>query len=371
MSRFRFELATAADDADLRQVLVETPMPGRITVSFRREPSYFEAALLDGRFRQVVAARNCETDRIIGFGARAVSARYVNGRPLPIGYLSTLRLLAAYRNRGLVARGYAFFRRLHADGRTRLYVTTIAEGNQVALAILTSGRAGLPAYHLLGRYHTLALPLARRLGSVRSRSAVEVRQATPADLPALLTFLEAYGPRRQFFPCYEARDFFTPGGFFRDLQPADILLAYRRGRLVGTLAGWDQHAFRQTVVHHYRWPLGWFRGLYNSWACWRGLPRLPGPGDAFRYLMAAFPVVADDDLQVFAALLEAMQRAKAAGPWEYLLLGLYETDPLLVVARTYRATWYTTRLYLVCWEDGEELRTTLDGRPAYLELGCL
>src|SRR5437868_6568504 len=150
MSRYRFELATPADDADLRRVLAETPMPGAVTVSFRREPSYFGAAVVDGRFRQVVAARELEDGRVVGFGSRAVGERYVNGRPEPIGYLSNLRLLPAHRNRGLVARGYAYFRKLHGDGKARLYLTTIAEGNAAALTILTSGRAGLPRYHPAG-----------------------------------------------------------------------------------------------------------------------------------------------------------------------------------------------------------------------------
>jgi hypothetical protein len=54
-----------------------------------------------------------------------------------------------------------------------------------------------------------------------------------------------------------------------------------------------------------------------------------------------------------------------------VLLGLHEADPLLAVARPHRAVWYTTNLYLVCWEDGEPLRASLDGRPPYLELGSL
>src|SRR5947209_9611734 len=98
MSRYRFELATPADDADLGRVLAETPMPGRIAVSFRRDPSYFAAAVVDGRFRQVIAARDSATGRIIGFGSRSIGERYVNGQPEPIGYLSSLRLREEYRN---------------------------------------------------------------------------------------------------------------------------------------------------------------------------------------------------------------------------------------------------------------------------------
>src|SRR5262249_46474659 len=153
--------------------------------------------------------------------------RYLNGRPESVGYLSNLRLLAGHRNRGLVARGYAFFRRLHADGKARLYLTTIAEDNRLARTILTSGRTGLPQYHAAGRYLTAALPLARRPPSNGAVTGVQVRPARAEDLPAVLAFLQGEGPYRQFFPCYQASDFFAPGGMFRDLEPSDLLLAYR------------------------------------------------------------------------------------------------------------------------------------------------
>src|SRR5262245_47635460 len=195
MSSYRFELATPDADADLRRILVETPMPGRVAVSFRREPSYFAAAVVDGRFHQVVAARDCTADRLVGFGARSVREMYLNGRVEPVGYLSSLRLLAEHRNRGLVARGFAFLRKLHTDRRTPLYLMTIAEGNDTAQALLTSGRVGLPAHHFAGHYHTVALPL----GRWRAPAGEGIRPATEADLPEVLAFLNSVGPDRQFF----------------------------------------------------------------------------------------------------------------------------------------------------------------------------
>lgn len=370
MVRFRFELAAPESDADLRFILAHSPMPGAISIAMLREPSFFAAAVVDGRFRQIVAARDCDANRLVGFGVRSIAERYVNGRPMAIGYLSNLRLLAEHRNRGLVARGYALFRKLHADGRTPLYLTTIAEDNEPALNLLTSGRAGLPAYHFAGRFHTFALPLHRR----RRRSTIPgltIRPAQAEDLGMLLEFLQRVGPSRQFFPCYQADDFFTREGAFRDLQPHDVLLAFRDGRLVGTLAGWDQHAFRQNVVAGYNGLLRWLRPAYNTWARLRGWPRLPRPGGAVRSLLAALPVIADDDPATFAALLQELLNKTSAGQHEYLLLGLHEADPLLPVARSLPAKCYTTRLHLVCWQDGEPLRATLDGRPPYLELGTL
>ena len=370
MSRYRFELACERDDAELRGVLADTPMPGHVELSFRREPSFFAAAVVDGDFRQVVAAREVQSQRIVGFGSRSIGPKFVNGRVESIGYLSSLRLRAEHRRQGLVARGYAFFRKLHADGRTRLYLTTIAAGNEAAITQLTSARAGLPAYHAAGRYHTLAIPLTNK--PVQDRAAgVNIRTATQSDVPEVLDFLAEHGSRRQFFPAYRAADFFSDDGALRGLAPGDLWLAFRRGRLAGLLGRWNQQSFRQTVVHGYHGPLGWLRPVYNAWSIVRRLPRLPRPGQSLAFLTAALPLVAGDDPQVFTALLRSACAARPTQRAGFLLLGLHESDPLLAAARAWATASYTTLVYLVCFEDGDELRRSLDGRPLYLELGSL
>jgi len=370
MIRYRIELAGPGDDADLRHILAATPMPGAISVSFRREPSYFAGARVDGRIRQVLAARRLDTGQLVGFGCRSIMPRFVNGRPEAIGYLSTLRILREHRKRGLMARGHAYLRRLHRDGRTGLYLVTIAESNRMAEELLRSGRANLPGYHFAGRFHTMAMPMAGRPRRPRADDGIQVRPARREELPLIVEWLRAEGPRRQFFPLYERDDFEGAEGLFKDLRVDDLLLAWRGTRIVGTLAGWDQTGFRQTVVHSYGRLLGALRPAYNAWARWRGRPALPAPGAPIRSLTASLPVVHGDDPRVFAALVDAI-RARAAGRYPYLMLGLHERDPLLAAARRWEATWYTTRLYLVCWNDGEALRSGLDGRPPYLELGCL
>ncbi len=385
MAKYRFDLADAPDDDDLRAILAATPTPGAVFLGFHREPSYFAAAAVTGRFRQVMAARDAASGRILGFGARAVTDRYVNGRPTPIGYLSNLRVLPEHRHGRLVAGGYALLHKLHEDRRTSLYLTTVAEDNHAALEVLTAGRAGLPAYHPAGRYLTAAIPLTtRRPGkgtvpfssdenrdSPQASSGIAIRPAQPDDVPAIVDFLRAEGPRRQFFPCYESEDFFSGDGLLGGLRPEDLLLAWRGDRLAGTLAAWDQGAFRQLVVHGYGRPLCWLRPLYNCWAGLRGRPRLPPPGSPLRSLTGALPLASDDDPQVFHALLDTLLRQRSGQGWDHLLLGMHESDPLLAVLAKYPARRYTTRLYLACWEDGEALRGSLDTRPPYLELGSL
>jgi hypothetical protein len=372
MSRYTLELATAADDADLRRIMAATPTDGRVVVSFRREPSYFEAAEVEGDFRQVVAARDGRSGRLVGFGSRAIRRRYVNGEARPVGYLSSLRLLPEHRGGSLVARGYRFFRELHGDGRAALYLTTIAEGNEPALRVLTRGRRALPGYHFAGRYVTLALPFGgRRPPRGGDDAQLSIRPAAPDDRDAVAAFLQREGPRRQFFPVYRPRDLFRDAGPLRGLAAADLLLAFRDGRLIGTLGAWDQHAFKQAVVCGYRGVLRRARRLYNAAAWLAGRVPLPPPGEPLRYLAAALPVVENDDPAVFAALLRALLARQSRGGASHLLLGLHESDPLLAGLKRLRAERYLTRLYLVCWPDGDHLRASLDGRPIYLELGCL
>jgi hypothetical protein len=372
MSQFRIDVATAADDAELRHVLAATPMPGLITVSYRREPSYFGAAVVSGDFHQVLAVRDAAAGRIAGFVSRSVRSMFVNGRPEPVGYLSALRSLPEYRNRSLLARGIAYLRQLHADGRAKIYLATISEGNDEAIRILTSGRTGLPTFHPAESYLGLAIPIpTRRRRQITEAGDATIRPARREDLPEIIEFLHKWGPRRQFFPDYKQDDFFHDGATFKDLAPADILLARRKDQLIGTVGSWDQHSFKQSIVEGYSTALKWLAPVYNSWAKIRGRPAIPRPGTELRYLTAAIPVVADDNEEVFLALVRAVLAKASGGEQHYLMLGLHERDPLLPAARRLGGRTYAGRLYLACWEDGEELYKSLDDRVPYMEVGSM
>jgi hypothetical protein len=366
-TRYRFDLATPADDARLRAVSAATPMPGSIGIAFCREPSFFAAAEVEGPFHQTVACR--ADDQIVGFGNRSVSTRWVNGRPQSIGYLSLLRLVAEHRRRGLVPRGYAFFRRLHDDGRTPLYLTTIADDNHAALELLTSGRAGLPAYHEAGRYHTFVLNR-RRLPHETGRAEVTIRRATTDDRPAIVDFLASEGPRRQFFPQVGADELFADRGLLRGLAPHDLWLAWRGGRMCGTLGMWDQRPFRQQRIVGYNGRLRRLRPIYNLFAPWTARPVLPPPGATLACRFAALPVAHDHDPKTLLPLLRTAL-TESLGDGESLLFGLHDADPWRPVVSPLAVLCYTTRLFLVCFADGESFREHLDARPPYLELGCL
>jgi hypothetical protein len=372
MSRFTFNLATPADDAALCDLLAATPMEGAVSLAFTRCPSYFAAAQVEGQQVQVGVVRDGESQRVVGMGLRAISSRYVGGKPASVGYLSGLRLMRAFRgSAGLLARGYRFLRELHQDGAACFYLTTVAADNPVG-RVLTSARAGLPVYHSCGDYHTLAISTSRfARNGIRRDSAVEIRPAEETDRDAIIAFLKEFGPTRQFFPVYERQDLFSGRGLLKGLRPSDVLLAICGTQIIGTIGCWDQRAFRQIVVDHYSPWLAALRPVYNAWASLRQQPALPAAGLMLPAGLAAIPVVRDDNQQIFRQLLGMLSHRLAQRGNRLLLVGLHSADPLLAVAQRFAGRDYVTKLYIVYWPGEAPDIDNLLKRAPYLELGSL
>src|SRR5262245_13557784 len=98
--RFQFELAGPDEDEHLRRLFQAVAMPGSVSLRFGREPSFFGALAVEGNFHQVIVCRDTHSGLPVGVAVRSIRDRYVNGRVMPIGYLSSLRILPEHRSRG-------------------------------------------------------------------------------------------------------------------------------------------------------------------------------------------------------------------------------------------------------------------------------
>ncbi len=368
-SRYVFDLATAEDEHELRRVLEQTPMPGRMAVTLRREPSFFRAAEVEGKSRETLVCRLASDRAVVGLACRSIAPQFVNGVVTDVGYLNQLRFLAEHRRRGLVARGFEYLHERHLATGPAFYLTTIAADNQPALSTLVGERACLPVYRDLGLYHTFVLRGGARRLTRRARAAVVIRSACRADTPRIVDFLRQQGPSRQFFPCLNEPDLFGATARFIDLTPEDFLLAEQRGQLVGTLGVWDQHRFKQTVVTSYR---GWyrFRTLYNLWSQVAGTPRLPRLDQPIPTRLATLPTSLHHDVDILNALIDHALTHRVSNH-EVLLLGVHERDSWRNLLSTRRHIRYDTRLFQVFFRSDEAHLPRLDDRMPYLELGCL
>lgn len=365
-----YRRATSEDDAEMRAFLHRSPSGGDVRLRIEKEPSFHAAFEVEGERGDILLANDVDSGAIVGVGARAEKAAFINGVMRPLGYLSTLRIDPAYRGGKVLKAGYTRFKDFHDAGRVRLYTTTIMSSNVAAVRALTQGRPGLPLYNDFGGYATHVFGVRRN--PFKARGDCTVRVAAAPDALALQGFWLQQGPRRQFFPYYSARHVVEPEGLLRGLNIWDFLIAERNGEIVGTAALWNQRPFRQWIIDGYSRRAGMMMPLYNLFARVTGRPTFPRGGEALDYRFLSLFVVADDDEKVALSLLHALwQKARTTAPESLLVAGIHERDPLAHLLRRPTGVCFHSRLFVVHWDDGKEDFAALDGRVPYLEIGGL
>jgi len=360
----KFQLASTTEDAELRRLLRENPMPGAISLSLEREPSYFATRALEGEPHQTVVARE-PSGRPVGLFSRSERTAFVNGVPARVGYLGQLRLDAAYRGKlALVRAGFERCRELHRAGGVGFYATSIVEDNGPARRLLTASLPGLPTYCELGRMITFLLEVPRRA------RACSLARGTPDRLPEIAALLAESHARFQLAPAWTAEEL-ASGDACPGLRPEDFLLVDRGGKLAGCAALWDQRAFKQTVIRAYAGWIGRARPLMNAAAAILGRPGLPGIGAQLSHAYLSHFAARGDDPAVAGALLDAgLADARRRGI-DFLSLGLADGHPLARAARRRREREYPSRIYAVHWDDGAHAVEALDERPVHLEVATL
>jgi len=360
-----FRLADTPDDAQLRELMRETIIPGHIRMIYAREPSFFAALRNTGDRSQVIVAD--DEGRIVGVGCRSIRNLHANGRPQSVGYLSGLRLSPVAQNGMTLARGYAYLRELHADNEAPAYLTTIIHGNDRAQEFLTSERAGLPSYIPMGNYLTYVFPVRKTPADHTPQEQLQILSGTEVPAKQLAAFLAQEGARRQYFPvCGLNGD-----GILGAIGLKNLSVARQHDEIVGTMAIWNQGEYKQHVIAGYSPLFNVLRPILNLALRLQGCHSLPQAGEQLRYGTVALVCIRHDDPAVFRSLLRhTLARASSEGLHQ-LALGMHERDPLCKSTSDYYRVIYRSRLYLVCW-DGREFYESLDKtRIPYLELGTL
>jgi len=373
MAALDISLATAADEAELRRILRQNALPGRIAVTFEREPNFFIAAGVEGPFHQTVLLRDGPGGQIVGMVTRSVRQVYINGAPAPLGYYSQMRLIPGYRLiPQTLSRVADLLHELDADRRTRLYLVSIIADNRPARRLLTARRPGFPHLYEYTRYHTLAVHTRRSRPARPLPAGVHIERGGPQHIAAILACLEENGRRTQFSPQWDAGQLFTPHAT-PGLFPEDFWLAWRGDRLAGCLAVWDQTAFKQTMVRAYHGWLGRARPLINLFSRLTGYPDLPRPNTPFPFCFVSHVAIDHDDPHVFLALLQRAYATVLARKYSYFMLGLDERHPLLPpLKKYYPHIDYVSQLYLARWDaDNRSPLDEIDARPTGLEASLL
>lgn len=362
----KFILAGRSEDAQLRAMMRNDPMPGHVQIAYEREPDFFHGLDIQGPFHQVVAAM--EDGNLLGFGCRSVRPLFINGEERDFGYLSSLRSSLQGKRRLGLSRAFRLFKDLHADGRCTGYITTIIEGNREALHTIASGRAGLPHYLDLGRCETHAIPVRRRNG-IQPTGHIQVRSAQKGEEDLVIALLHQWGPGSQFFPALRKEDFGT--ALLRNLNVTDFLIAEQDHQPCGIAAVWDQSAFKQHRIQAYSPMLKVTRPFLNLGLRLRGHHPLPSAGGILRQAALCFRAACEPDPAITTAFVQSaacrLQRQNI--PW--LILGFHESDPARGAMKNVFSHRYLSRMFFVGWEPEREIYRQLDSRPIHFEPAVL
>ncbi|MHC5055084.1 MAG: hypothetical protein ACYTKD_10255 [Planctomycetota bacterium] len=365
-----FSVAGPGDEAELRALLRDNPLPGKISLSLEREPDFFLGSGVFGDVSRTFVARDAAGGPILGFGSRSVRSMYVDGEVRQLGYLSQLRVIKQRRwsIKGLIA-GYRFAASMRAEGELPYDITTVMDGNDMAKRLFTSGIRGMPFYREAGGMATFTIDPGS--GSARRPAdGLELAGGADVGLDTVAALLERCYRRHSIAPHWTAEDL-ASGTRTRGLEPGDFVVAVRGGEPVGCLACWDQRGFKQVVVHGYSSRLKALRPLARLLGRFLGTPELPKIGAALRQCFASHIAVVDDDPFVLRSLLdEACRRSRRLGI-THLTFGLGEGHPSAeMVARTYRPIVSRSVIYTVHW-DGVPAAAPANGAIPHLEVAVL
>lgn len=364
-----FELAQSTDNNQLQNLLNKTAMDGWVQITLKKEPHFFDAVSVGHPFHETVIGRDSETGSIIACGSRAIKAAYVNGIPQDIGYLSNLRIASPWQRTMTLVRGYRFLRTLHYRKNVPLYLTTIIEDNAYAKQILTSERAGLPAYKDYGAFHTFLIPIIKE--GFSAPSGLVVRKAALESFDEVISFINGEGLKKQFYPVYTKEHFMSSNQFLRDLNIEHVYVAYDNNAIIGVIGAWDQTAFKQIVTDKYNNLVRYTYPLYNMWAHMRGTPPLPRAGETLRCLYICMVAIKNNNTDILRVLLNQCMIDMHSRQINYCLIGFHEKDPLMNALASIKKIALKSRLFVVYWEDGEKAVESLDSRIPYLELAVL
>lgn len=363
--RFEFSLASEAEDEELRALLRRIAMPGNITLSFQREPSFLLAEQAGSIASQVMICTDRTKDQIVGMGSRSIRDVYIDGKPARAGYLSMLRGVPEARGNIALARGYRYLRELHADGAVPYYFTTILDDNTEAKNLLTSARGGLPLYKPLAQLITYLIPFRRKRSYKNAGNSVSI--VNQHQLPEAVAFLQRWNSRYQFAPVYTLADILGQSKLLPAFCPEHLYIYQEQGTIQGTLAIWDQQSFKQTVVTAYSRNMQLLRPFYNLYAAITGNPGLPPTGSEIKVLYASF---LSGDQHASEALLNRVRADWSGKGYDYLSIGMCTDNPFAQIASRYATQCISSTVYIVYWQD-EHVTLPEAGRPVHVEIATL
>ena len=369
-----FGVATPDDDAAVRRLLRQGVLPGRVRVSFEREPDASLAASIEGDRHDVLLARDAVSRDVVAITMRSERDVFVNGEVARVGYLGGFRVDARCRRlRSVLHDGFAFCRSRDPGPNSGMLLTSFVADNVGARRLLIDRRtATSPVFAPVSALTTFVLPVRRSKRPSGPGGALTVVAGTDNLLSEIAECLQRNGARYQCAPVWTEADLRSPVST-RGLAAEDFIVARRGSKVVGCGALWDQRAFKQVVVQGYSVGMAAIRPIVNILSPFGGVP-LPPIGSVMPFAYFSHVAIDGDDPDVFDAVLaEGLARARSRR-LTYVVTAFAAGHALReAVSRRWRHRHYETVVHAAYWPGtrGESMARSFDGRLFHFEAAVL
>jgi hypothetical protein len=364
-ARYACEHATP-DDADAIRRLLQMPMPGRVSFAMTHGPDHAAAVHLASERVDEVVVRDTSgpTNRVVGYGYRAVRSVYLNGSKRRCGYLGGLRcdsaLRAAFR---VLSSAFDTLAQGRRNDETSFDLTSIMADNRVVRRGLEKGLPGLPTYTPIGEMATLTIDARRH-----ARTDPRIRSATTSDAGLVQQTLDATGARYQARHAWHIEQAWRTGGAY-SLSHKDFLLRDTKHAAPACVALCDQRALKQIVVAGLSPALGRGRHAINLAAKLTGRPALPPAGSPLNMAYISHAAFDLDDADTASALIAQACALAATRGIKLVSLGLPADTPILPALTRRFKPWISRSIIYAVGHLPDAIR--LDGRPVWMEVATL
>ncbi len=368
LSGLIFREGRVEDDAQIRALIKNISMPGRVSLTVDVDPSFFDAIEIEGHQRHTIVVES--NRRIVALGVVSKRTVFINGSPADIGYLSNLRVEKSARGRKIVTEFNRFINQwLKKEYGVLFYLCAILKGNLKARQALNGGRIDGAEITEIGELYNAAIPLLKR-PQPKPPAGVQVMRGGEIGADAIAQFLNHEGSKKQFFPVYTAKDIEESGGILRGLRPDDFHLAVKGDRILGVIGCWNQLPFRRMMVTGYTGYMRGLKPLVNAVAKRFRLAPVPETGGAFKNLYAACIALEDNRADVFDLLLDTILFSEYNTGKTFLSVGLMHGDSLLAIVKKHLHFPLSTCIYAMAIDNYQNVKR-LDGRTSYIEAAGL
>ena len=361
-TKFLFAIAEATDDAELRMLIRRTSMPGSISLSWSREPSFFAAQQVGCIRSETIVCRRSDTGNIIGFGGRSLWNTYQDGVEKTVWYLHSLRLLVEERDGTALLRGYRYFASLPNGSDVPYFITTILDDNEYAKKVLERRCPGMPVYTRVGTMGTYLVPL-RVHTKLKHSNTIAVCNSNL--FPSACEFINTWNRQYEFAAVHKPD---SKDELFHGFPVQNLYTSLLNGKVNGTLGIWNQQSFKQLIVDSYSPVMNIGRYIHNAWSYIKGYPYLPPEGKEISMVHATCISAQNNDVSVFRRLLE-----QAISDWsgighDWMAIGVSAGHPFEEVLLKKSIRRIVSGVYIVDWGNEE---IVLPKKDIHLEIALL